>query len=112
MPGGDRTGPEGAGPRTGRAMGYCSGNDRPGFFYGAGYGGRYGRGRGYGRGFGRGMGWGRGARYGRWYNEPAEPYPHRAASIESEKTFVEREIDLLTGDIEALKKRLEELDKE
>lgn len=30
MPGGDRTGPLGAGPRTGRGMGYCSGYNLPG----------------------------------------------------------------------------------
>jgi uncharacterized protein DUF5320 len=27
MPHGDRTGPMGQGPKTGRAMGYCSGSD-------------------------------------------------------------------------------------
>ncbi|MCF7946089.1 MAG: DUF5320 domain-containing protein, partial [Spirochaetia bacterium] len=27
MPRGDRTGPDGMGPRTGRALGYCSGYD-------------------------------------------------------------------------------------
>jgi hypothetical protein len=31
MPGRDRTGPLGAGPRTGRGLGYCSGYNRPGF---------------------------------------------------------------------------------
>lgn len=30
MPNGDRTGPDGRGPRTGRGMGFCSGNDSPG----------------------------------------------------------------------------------
>ncbi len=28
---GDKTGPEGKGPRTGRGLGYCSGNDKAGF---------------------------------------------------------------------------------
>lgn len=28
MPGGDRTGPLGTGPRTGRGMGYCGSTDR------------------------------------------------------------------------------------
>ena len=32
MPGGDRRGPRGEGPRTGRRAGYCSGYDRPGCF--------------------------------------------------------------------------------
>ena len=31
MPAGDRTGPLGEGPMTGRAAGYCAGYDRPGF---------------------------------------------------------------------------------
>ena len=57
MPGGDRTGPLGAGPATGRGFGYCRGNDRPGFAAGRG-------GRGFARGFGRGFGFGAGG-YGR-----------------------------------------------
>lgn len=52
MPGGNRRGPSGLGPMTGRGMGFCSGYDRPGFagnypqrgsgrrgFAGGGYGG-------------------------------------------------------------------------
>ena len=31
MPGGDRTGPDDLGPRTGRALGYCSGYPVPGY---------------------------------------------------------------------------------
>ena len=31
MPAGDRTGPSGMGPMTGRAAGYCAGNDMPGY---------------------------------------------------------------------------------
>ena len=61
MPGGDRTGPLGAGPRTGRAAGYCAGygmpgyaNPMPGYGYGMGYGRGYGRGLGQGSSFGRG----------------------------------------------------------
>ena len=30
MPKGDRTGPQGDGPTTGRQMGYCKGNEKPG----------------------------------------------------------------------------------
>ncbi len=30
MPGGNRTGPDGTGPMTGRAAGFCAGNDAPG----------------------------------------------------------------------------------
>ncbi len=61
MPGGDRTGPAGEGPRTGRGAGYCSGYDGPGYDDPV-PGGRGGRARGRrlagaqpgrGRGFGR-----------------------------------------------------------
>jgi len=56
MPGGDRTGPWGLGPRTGRTAGY----NMPGYAN-PGYGRRFGRGGG--RGFGRGF-WGRGRGFG------------------------------------------------
>ncbi len=48
MPGGDRTGPRGAGPMSGKAAGYCAGYPVPGYANSLG---------GYGRG---GRGWGRG----------------------------------------------------
>lgn len=54
MPGGDRTGPGGLGPMTGRAGGYCAGYPVPGFMNPA-----------WGRGVG-GFGWGRGGRGGGW----------------------------------------------
>ena len=72
MPRGDRTGPEGKGPRTGRGAGDCSGNEDPnianegsrrGFGFGFGFGG--GRGLG-GRGQGRGQGRGRGRGFRFW----------------------------------------------
>ena len=53
MPRGDRTGPEGKGPMTGRGEGYCSGNEDPGF---ANEGPRRGGGFGFGLGGGRGLG--------------------------------------------------------
>jgi hypothetical protein len=59
MPAGDRTGPLGLGPMTGRAAGYCAGYPVPGFMNpipGRGMG----RGFGWGRGRGRGRGWGHG----------------------------------------------------
>ncbi|MCK4498510.1 DUF5320 family protein [Candidatus Bathyarchaeota archaeon] len=76
MPRGDRTGPWGSGPMTGRAAGYCAGYPVPGFMnpapgYGRGQGFRRGWGRGRGRGFGRGYGRG-------WRAYPPQnqqPYP-------------------------------------
>ena len=51
MPRGDRTGPDGRGPMTGRRMGFCTGNNSPGYINQD-----FGRGQGMGRGFGRGFG--------------------------------------------------------
>ncbi|MFP4115829.1 MAG: DUF5320 domain-containing protein [Candidatus Aenigmatarchaeota archaeon] len=53
MPRGDRTGPRGEGPATGRGLGYCTGFNSPGFAKGVPRGGA---GRGGGRGRGRGAG--------------------------------------------------------
>ncbi len=75
MPGGDRTGPRGMGSRTGRAAGYCTGNDMPGYANtnqrgGFGRRARGGYGRGFGGGFGVGFGRGGGARIrGGWREE-------------------------------------------
>ncbi|HSG28548.1 MAG TPA: DUF5320 domain-containing protein [Candidatus Krumholzibacterium sp.] len=66
MPGGDRTGPAGEGPGTGRGAGYCSGYDVPGYDDPV-PGGRVGRARGRraaGQAPGRGRGTG-GLRPGR-----------------------------------------------
>jgi hypothetical protein len=55
MPGGDRTGPRGGGPRTGRGLGYCAGYEQPGYT-------AQGPAQRMGWGF-RGGGGGRGRRY-------------------------------------------------
>jgi hypothetical protein len=60
MPGGDRTGPMGMGPMTGRAAGYCAGYGVPGYMNPMG-------GRGFGFGFGRGRGRGGGRGWRHWY---------------------------------------------
>ena len=77
MPGGDRTGPAGMGPMTGRAAGYCSGYPASGYvgpvrgqgFFqrggftpnaGTGFAGVLWRGRGFRFGRRRGFGFGRG----------------------------------------------------
>ena len=68
MPGGDRTGPNGLGPATGRRAGFCSGYSVPGYANPA-VGGRGGRGlaRGFGMGMGMGMGRQRGWRNRSWW---------------------------------------------
>ena len=69
MPGGDRTGPIGMGPRTGWGTGFCSGLNMPGDANPAagrafGYGRRFepDRGRGGGRGYRSSRCFGRGGR--------------------------------------------------
>jgi hypothetical protein len=65
MPRGDRTGPEGTGPMTGRGAGYCAGYDVPGYM-------NSGPGRGFGRGLGYG-GWGHGHGWRHWYHATGLP---------------------------------------
>ena len=68
MPRGDRTGPQGEGPMTGRQLGYGAGYDSPGYTKGSGRNwgrGFFGRGRGF---FGRGFGF---RAFGRGWAEPA-----------------------------------------
>ncbi len=61
MPRGDRRGPDGSGPMTGRGMGFCAGNEAPGYMS-DGFGGGRGTGFGKGRGAGMGRGYGRTAK--------------------------------------------------
>jgi len=123
VPRGDRTGPWGAGPMTGRAAGYCAGYSVPGFMnpiggYGRGWG--RGRGRGFGRGWGRGFGRG-------WYvypppavGQPAYPqaYPpvaqpqspkQEVAALENYQKALEAEKADLEQEMGGVKARIEEL---
>jgi len=101
MSGRDSTGPLGAGPRTGRGMGYCGGYDRPGFanppsvFRG-------------GFGFGRG-GTGRGWRH-RFYATgiPGWVMP----TPEQETTDLNAQAEWLKGQLDAIQKRIDELTSE
>jgi len=105
MPGGDRTGPMGHGPRTGRAAGFCSGYGMPGFANPVVGGGR-GRGPGFGRGFGGGRGYGRGLGWGRgWaWDEPAAPgAPVPAAPTRDD---LARRLDALTAELAAVRRQL------
>lgn len=102
MPYGDRTGPDGMGPGTGRRMGYCAGYDRPGSMN------TYRR-----QGFGMHRGYGRGIRYsqlpgmgmrrghvGNWY-PPMQPDVFENTADETE---------MLDRDIASLKAQLRDLE--
>ncbi len=64
MPRGDKTGPEGKGPATGRKRGFCSGSDEAGYKDDQERRGAGRRKEGTGRGEGSGQGRGRGGRDG------------------------------------------------
>jgi hypothetical protein len=105
MPRGDRTGPMGYGPLTGRRMGFCAGYDAPGFANLRG-GGGLGRAWGRGGGFGRGMAF-RGGRQG-WGGYPV-PAGFQGYGPAEEATQIRSEIDVLEKTLETLKKRLDEV---
>ncbi|MFX0036574.1 MAG: DUF5320 domain-containing protein [Candidatus Hermodarchaeota archaeon] len=121
MPSGDRTGPGGLGPMTGRALGYCAGYDTPGFTKGPGweFGCGWGRGRGWwrGRGIGYGKGWGWG------YSIPVyTPYTlgiapqitseSQLSMLKEEKSYLESEMNGIKNALEDISKRIGELEKE
>ena len=80
-------------------MGYCTGNDHPGFMNAISN-----RGRGYGRGFHGGAGYGRGAGLG-FRGGYGSYNPGNVADV-SEKTLIENEIRILKDQLSALEDRL------
>lgn len=110
MPGGDRTGPMGQGPLSGRGLGACGGYQSPGYFrprLGRGF--RRGMGRGFGRGFGRGQGYGWGY-MPQVYGPPADPYYTQPFSQEEEHQALSQEADYLKEQIKQIESRLKELE--
>lgn len=107
MPGGDKTGPMGRGPMTGRAAGFCTGKQIPGYAN-PGYGQGIGRGRG--QGFGR-RSWGRGRGFW-WRNDYTEPYSetiYPKPNKEEEKTYLEETLKGLEKEIKDIRDRIKEL---
>ncbi|MBN2667010.1 MAG: DUF5320 domain-containing protein [Bacteroidales bacterium] len=115
MPGGDRSGPMGQGPVTGRGLGFCTGYESAGFTKGAGYGSgrRFGMGRGmrFGMG-GGGRGFGRFGAFG--YNPTAmQAYPQVAAmNKEDEIRLLKSQAEDLSRSQRDIEKRLKDLEKE
>ncbi|OPY83883.1 MAG: hypothetical protein A4E71_02860 [Smithella sp. PtaU1.Bin162] len=105
MPRGNGTGPMGMGPMTGRAAGFCAGFNVPGYQNNA-------PGQFYGRGFRRGDGFGRRNRFyatgvpGKaWFGG----YNAQPATPETEKIALQKQAEYLQAEIDAIKKRLDEL---
>jgi hypothetical protein len=109
MPGGDRTGPMGAGPMTGRGAGFCGGSQMPGYAN---------LGRCRGRGFGRGRSFAGGGRGGRGFRHMfyATGLPGWArdrgvgqAGAETERQWLEEQARIVAGELEQMRRRLTEL---
>lgn len=113
MPAGDGTGPNGMGSMTGRAAGFCAGNDTPGYanpIGGRGYGCGFGRGRGsgYGRGFGRGRGRGFGRGY-RAMNYTAGMPAWQSGAGQNAAAAPANELNVLKAHAESLNASLERI---
>ncbi|MDI6808076.1 MAG: DUF5320 domain-containing protein [Candidatus Eisenbacteria bacterium] len=122
MPGGDRTGPMGIGPMTGRSAGYCVGFGMPGYanpMPGCGSGIAFGRGRGswgFGGG-GRGWrhwfyatgqpGW---LRFGSYAMPHGYPMPYQQPDPETEKKVLKNQADALQSELDFIKKCLDEIE--
>jgi len=115
MPGGDGTGPMGTGPRTGRGAGFCAGFGVAGFAN-----------RGPSFGFGRGRGLGQGG-YGRrnmfyatgltrWQRAAmagsATSRATDAPAANVGKQTLETKIEAMQSQLDAMKKRLAEMDQQ
>ena len=113
MPGFDRTGPTGAGSMTGGARGLCNPANagyNPRFTEGFSYGRGLGLRRGFRGGFGpnRGLGRGFGGGY-EWYPPAAGPaYP---AGASDEIDMLKADANYMQKSLEAINKRIEELEK-
>jgi hypothetical protein len=120
MPRGDRTGPTGMGSMTGRGAGFCAGFGKPGYANtvpGCGFGMGFGRGRGtWSRGFGGGgRGWrsmfyATGVPGWRSYGTFAPPYAEPDPQVE--KQTLKTQAETLQVELDSIRKRLEELEKQ
>lgn len=109
MPGGDRTGPLGMGPLTGRGAGYCRGAESPGFV--SRRGGGFGRG-GYGRGWRRRY-FATGTAGRAWNRQEAAPTAVRedkaVHDASEERRSLEQHAEVLRRELEEVNQRLDEL---
>jgi hypothetical protein len=100
---GDRTGPEGMGPMTGRSMGYCAGYGMPGYANAA---------PAMGRGMARRFGYGRGGGFRRRFNHPDYMPEDIAPTREEELRGLKTQANRLKRTLDDVQKRIEQLEKE
>lgn len=110
MPGGDRTGPRGMGPRTGHAAGFCAGFQQPGYMNPV-------PGRGAGRGGGCFGGGGRGRRnwfYATglpgWARSPGGYDTPAIPGVPSESQALKGQAELLQSQLDLVNQRINELE--
>ncbi len=101
MPRGNKTGPNGMGPMTGRRMGLCVGNSNVEFER------NQGAGNGFGRGGGRGAGRGAGRGSGRNFSYQGNQFQQNF----SDKDALENELRILKEQMSFLEKQLSNIDK-
>ncbi|RLD39553.1 MAG: hypothetical protein DRI74_00480 [Bacteroidetes bacterium] len=102
MPRGDRTGPNGAGAMSGRRMGFCVGNNVPGFLSDeTNFRGQWGFGfrHGYGRGAYQGGGYGFRNTRGLFPSEPID-----------KKSLLENQIESLKSQLKELESQFKNLE--
>ena len=92
MPQGNRTGPNGQGPMTGRGMGFCAGFNVPGFAN-----------VGFGRG--RGFGW----RARAMQSVPMSQVQPTVITEKEEQQYLKQELEALREEMKEIEKRLKEL---
>ena len=110
MPRGDRTGPMGSGPMTGRGAGYCGGVGEPGFMNPAGRGGGRGRRHWF---YATGLpGWARaGMGLPAWGAPLAPPAPVAAATASgAEVAALKAHAAHLEQTLQSMKKRIQNLE--
>ena len=116
MPGGDRTGPMGQGPMSGRGAGYCAGYNQPGWSSAPmGGAGGWGGGRGGRRGRRRFQGYAMPP----WGQVPTAPMPPSVAvtamvtdkPLEQEFDHLQKQVELLSQNLEKIQLQLAELAK-
>ena len=103
MPRGNKRGPEGAGPMTGRGMGYCAGYDVPGYA-------NHGPEAGFGRGMGRRNARGHGQGYRRRYFHPDTAWDELAPTKEEEFNALKTKADRLQRTLDEVNKRIRDLE--
>lgn len=115
MPGGDGTGPMGAGPMTGRGAGYCAGAAVPGYVNRGFGGGFFGRGRGGGGRGWRNMfyatglpGW---ARFGTGFGTaPLAAGAFVGVGGQQELDVLKQQAQQLANSLESIRRRIKELE--